>query len=142
MENETKTPEGKEMKSNEAVNTTEGNLLPEGENPKRYKYLNYMPPPVNLPHSLFDFVDEEEFCLRDHRIPVLIVVHNGIFSYPKHQGKKYYGNLAGLEHRTVGFIRKKYLSYIEYTGVIEIFLDDSTLRDIRNGTLRLQDLKT
>ena len=84
---------------------------------KKYKYLNYVPRPINLKSNNYDLVDDDEFCCVDDRIPLLIVTQFGIFPSVAYKGKRDYSQLKGLEYQTVGFIRRVYLSSREYEGI-------------------------
>lgn len=103
---------------------------------KKYKYLNYVPAPVNLKSNIYDLVNDEAFCRPDGRIPLLIVTQFGIFpSKGTYKGKKDYSQLRGLKNQTVGLIRRGYLSNREYDGIIELLLDSKSLKKIRNKVL-------
>ena len=104
---------------------------------KKYKYLNYVPAPVNLDHGLYDLVNDEDFCKPDGRIPLLIVTQYGIFPVGHYPVGRDYRNLLGLENQMVAFIRRGYLSNREYPGILEIFLDPDTLLNIRNGSMAI-----
>ncbi len=104
---------------------------------KKYKYLNYVPRPINLKSNNYDLVDDDEFCCVDNRIPLLIVTQFGIFPSVAYRGKRDYSQLKGLEYQTVGFIRRVYLSSREYEGIIELQLDLNTLKLIRNKDLKI-----
>jgi hypothetical protein len=102
---------------------------------KKYKYLNYVPAPVNLDYNFYDLVDDDEFMKLDGRIPLLIVTQYGIFpsdgiySDKNHRG---YRQLIGLENQTVGFIGRGYLSNREREGIFELYLDTDTVNKIRS----------
>jgi hypothetical protein len=108
---------------------------------KKYKYLNYIPPPVKLEPRFYDLVNDEEFCRPDGRIPLLMLTQHGVFPgkgcYP---GKKGYYYLEGLDHKRVGFIRRGFLSDREYGDIIEYYLDLNTLKLIRNGGLTINSI--
>jgi hypothetical protein len=105
---------------------------------KKYKYLNYVPAPVNLKSNIYDLVNDEAFCRPDGRIPLLIVTQFGIFpSKGSYKGKRDYSQLKGLEYQTVGFIRRAYLSDREYDGIIEMLLDLKTIERIRKKVLKI-----
>lgn len=104
---------------------------------KKYKYLNYVPAPVNLEPIMYDLVNDEDFCTPDGRIPILMVIQYGIFPNGNYEGKKDYSQLEGLENQNVGFIRRAYLSNREYDGIIECLLDKKTLKQFRNKLIPL-----
>jgi hypothetical protein len=107
---------------------------------KKYKYLNYVPAPVNLDQNLYDLVDDDEFLNHDKRIPLLIVTQYGIFpadttfSDRKFRG---YNQLMGLENQIIGFIGRGYLSNREREGIFELYLDTDTLNKIRSNVLSI-----
>jgi len=103
---------------------------------KKYKYLNYVPRPINLKSNNYDLVDDDEFCCVNDRIPLLIVTQFGIFpSKGCYKGKRDYSQLKGLEYQTVGFIRRAYLSDRESSGMTLLELDSKTLEKIRRNNL-------
>lgn len=102
---------------------------------KKYKYLSYVPAPVNLDQSCYDLVDDEEFIKLDDRIPLLIVTQFGIFPTDgtyRDRKCRGYKQLKGLENQTVGFIGKGYLSHYEREGIFELYLDTDTVKKIRS----------
>jgi len=104
----------------------------------RYKYLNYVPRPINLESNTYKLVNDEEFCSPDGRIPLLMVTQYGIFpSKDIYRGRKVYSKLEGLENQTVGFVRRGYLSNREYDGIIELFIDTITLEKVRKNVLKI-----
>lgn len=105
---------------------------------KKYKYLNYVPRPINLKSKYYDLVDDDEFCCVDDRIPLLIAIQFGIFpSKGSYKGNRDYSQLKGLEYQTVGFIKRAYLSNREYGGIIEMLLDLKTIERIRKKDLKI-----
>lgn len=104
---------------------------------KKYKYLNYLPKPVNLESYMYDLVNDTDFCNPDIRTPLLIVTQFGIFPKGNYNGKKDYGQLNGLENQSVGFIRRAYLSDREGKDIVEFLLDDETLNLIRNKDIEI-----
>lgn len=94
---------------------------------KKYKYLNYIPPPVGLERHRYDLVDDEAFCTPDGRMPLLMATQFGIFPNGIYKGKKNYGQLEGLENQTVGFIGRAYLSDRECKTIMAFDLTPNTL---------------
>jgi hypothetical protein len=104
---------------------------------KKYKYLKYIPKPKLVDSSLFDLVDDTEFCLKDNRVPLLIITQFGIFPARNYPGKKSYQLLHGLENQSVAFFRRAYPTPREYEDIIEINLDATTLFNFRNGSFKI-----
>lgn len=102
---------------------------------KKYKYLDYIPAPVNLDSALYDLVDDKEFCRPDDRIPLLWATQFGIFPGGNYPGKKNYRHLVGLENQLVGFIRRAYPTEREWKGILAIFLGPQILLKIRSGDI-------
>lgn len=99
---------------------------------KKYKYLNYIPVPVNLESNRYDLVNDEEFCKPDGRTPLLLVTQYGVFPNDNYIGRKDYNQLEGLENQNVAFLARAYLSNREYFNIIELFLSQDTLDQIRD----------
>lgn len=104
---------------------------------KRYKYLNYVPPPLRISSKEYDLVDDAEFLARDGRIPLLIATQFGIFPLGSVFNKYPYDELLGLEEQTIGLIGKGYGSLRERPGIFEFYLDDFLYKLIRNQELFL-----
>jgi len=107
---------------------------------KKYKYLNYLPKPIHLLPEEYDLVDDEEFCQKDHRIPLLIATQFGIFPTNKTYGEKpvlNYAKLEGLENRTVGFIGRAYASNRERKGIFKIFSDEEFINKLRTEKIQI-----
>jgi hypothetical protein len=88
---------------------------------KKFKYLDYIPKPVNLENSSIDFVNDKEFIQKDERIPLVMLTQYGIFPAKLNYGEKpiyNYRLLEGLENRLVGFVGKAYLTGSEKKGII------------------------
>lgn len=106
---------------------------------KKYKYLNYVPLPVNLDTNLYDLVDDEEFCQLDGRIPLLIATQHGIFPAPKtyrSKSKLNYRELEGLyKQQFIGFVGRGYLSNRERDGVFVLFIGSDTISRIRRNEI-------
>jgi hypothetical protein len=98
---------------------------------RKYKYLCYVPAPVNLQKDQYDLVDDHEFCKPDGRIPLLLATQYGIFPSGNYTGKKNYRNLEGLENQRVGFIGRGYLSCREREGILVLLVDTCLLHQIR-----------
>ncbi|MFM1744860.1 MAG: hypothetical protein RLZZ630_797 [Bacteroidota bacterium] len=105
-----------------------------------YKYLHYIPKPIDLAHSAYDLVDDEEFCTRDERIPLLMLTQFGIFPTAGAYGKRDYGQLHHLEGQMVGFIGRGYLSNRERKGIRMLLLTSETIQKVYNNEIVL-DLK-
>jgi len=104
----------------------------------RYKYLNYVPKPINLEPSTYKLVNDEAFCTPDGRIPLLMVTQFGIFpSKGTYKEGKDYSKLEGLENQIVGFIRRGYLSNREYYGIIEILINSNIMEKIINNDITI-----
>lgn len=103
---------------------------------KKYKYLNYIGAPEILDPTMYDLVDDEEFCKSDGRIPVLQATQYGIFPGDNY-GKKNYRQLTGLENQWVGFIGRGYLSNCKYGPIVELFLDKYTLHQYRREAFQI-----
>lgn len=104
---------------------------------KKYKYLDYIPAPVNLDPALYDLVDDKEFCKPDDRIPLLLATQFGIFPGGNYPGKKDYSHLVGLENQVVGFIGRAYPTEREREGILAIFLDQKFLLQIECGHISI-----
>jgi len=105
---------------------------------RRYKYLNYVPKPINLEPSTYKLVTDEAFRTPDGRIPLLMVTQFGIFpSKGTYKGRKGYRQLEGLENQIVGFIRRGYLSNREYYGIIEILINSNIMEKIINNDITI-----
>ena len=102
---------------------------------KKYKYLNYVPAPVNLKPNKYDLVNDEVFCIPDGRTPLLMVTQHGIFPNGNYTGRKDYSQLEGLVNQNVAFLARGYLSNREYSNILELFIDQGTLEQIRNTDL-------
>ena len=103
-----------------------------------YKYLKYVPRPINLEPNTYRLDNDEAFCTPDGRIPLLMVTQYGVFpSKDIYKGRKDYSQLVGLENQTVGFIRRAYLSNRECSGIIELVIDATTIEQIRNKVLKI-----
>lgn len=87
---------------------------------RKFKYLSYLPRPIQLLPMQYDFVADEEFCHADDRLPILILTQFGIFpqpaSYLQNVGRNYPA-LKGLEGQWIGFIKRPYLSNREKVGI-------------------------
>ena len=105
-----------------------------------YKYLQYIPKPIYLAHTDYDLVDDEEFCTRDERIPLLMLTQFGIFPTACTYGKRDYRQLHHLEGQMVGFIGRGYLSNRERKGIRMLLLNSETILKVYNNEIVL-DLK-
>lgn len=97
------------------------NLISSKLKSKKFKYLDYIPKPVNLEKDSIDFVNDDEFIQKDERIPLLMLTQHGIFPAKMiYQGKPRYDYrlLEGLKDRLVGFVGRGYLSSRERKGII------------------------
>jgi hypothetical protein len=87
---------------------------------RKFKYLSYLPCPIQLLPSQYDLVEDEAFCYKDDRLPLLILTQYGIFppatSYPLNC-RRNYPALQGLEGQWMGFIKRAYLSNREKAGI-------------------------
>lgn len=104
---------------------------------KKYKYLNYVPVPVSLNPKKYDLVNDEEFCIPDGRTPLLMVTQHGIFPKGNYMGRKDYSQLDGLENQNVAFFARGYLSNREYFDIIELFIHQGLLEQVRNTDITL-----
>ncbi len=103
-----------------------------------FKYLNYIPKPINLKPDQYDLVDDDEFCNPDDRIPLFMVTQSGIFPFSyTFKGKRNYSQLVGFENQVVAFVGRAYLSYRERERIIAFKLDETTLMNIRNKKMEL-----
>jgi hypothetical protein len=103
-----------------------------------FKYLNYIPKPINLRPDQYDLVDDEEFSSPDDRIPLFMVTQGGIFPFHyTFKGKRNYSQLVGFENQFVAFVGRPYLSNRENPRIIAFHLDETTLNNIRNKTMIL-----
>jgi len=66
-----------------------------------------------------------------------MVIQYGIFPSGGFKGKKNYSQLKGLENQNIGFIGRAYLSNRERKRIIEFFLDQDTLKQIRNNDIKI-----
>jgi hypothetical protein len=105
-----------------------------------FKYLHYIPKPIYLAQSAYELVDDEEFCTRDERIPLLMLTQFGIFPTAGAYGKRDYGQLHHLEGQWVGFIGRGYLSNRERKGIRMLLLTSETIQKVYNNEIVL-DLK-
>jgi len=97
------------------------NLISSKLKRKRFKYLDYIPKPVNVENNSIDFVNDKEFIQKDERIPLVMLTQYGIFPAKLNYGEKpiyNYRLLEGLENRLVGFVGKAYLTGSEKKGII------------------------
>lgn len=105
---------------------------------KKYKYLSYIPAPVDLKADNYDLVHDQEFLRPDGRIPLLMVTQFGVFPAENtYEGKMGYTQLKIFKNQTVGLIRRAYLSNREYSGIIELALDAKTLERIEHNHLKI-----
>lgn len=109
------------------------NLISSELKSKKFKYLNYIPKPVNLEKDTVDFVNDEEFIQKDERIPLLMLTQHGIFPTElnyEDKPKLDYRRLEGLENRLVGFLGRGYLSNSERKGIIFKHTDSEFIKQI------------
>jgi hypothetical protein len=87
---------------------------------RKFKYLSYLPRPIQLPTSEYDLVEDDEFCCPDDRLPILLLTQYGIFpkpaSFPSKCGRDY-PTRDGLEGQWIGLIRRAYLTNREQPGI-------------------------
>jgi hypothetical protein len=102
-----------------------------------YKYLHYIPKPIYLTHTAYDLVDDEEFCTRDERIPLLMLTQFGIFPTAGTYGKRDYRQLQQLAGQLVGLIGRGYLSNRERKGIKMLLLTSAIVQKIRNKEIVL-----
>lgn len=97
---------------------------------RKFKYLYYLPSPVQLPPSAYDLVADEAFCRADDRLPLLIWTQYGIFpskaSYPRDCTGNY-RVFEGIGSRYIGLLRRAYLSNRE-NSVIQVY-DTANIRN-------------
>jgi len=101
---------------------------------KAFKYLKYLPKPISLVPTIYDLVDEDEFCEIDTRIPLLIVTQHGIFpGKGQYHDKptKDFRKLEGLKHQIVGLIGRPYISNQELKGLIFVTVDNDLINHLK-----------
>jgi hypothetical protein len=108
----------------------------------KYKYLNYVPLPVNLDKTRYDLAGDTEFCRIDSRIPLLIVTQYGIFPsrglYSANVPEKDYSKLEGLENQhSIAFIGRGYLSDRERNGIFELAITPAVKAKIKRKEMHI-----
>ena len=78
---------------------------------KKYKYLNYIPPPVGLERHRYDLVDDEAFCTPDGRMPFLWLL-NQVYSQMEFIKERKLWTIRRIENQNAGFTEPTYLTVI------------------------------